>query len=146
MNSEFEVQQSLAPLRGRLKAFIIDDILITVISVVLLWDVIASSNGDLLAIVEIMNNNAWQLIGFKFLYHTFFIWYYGATVGKMYANIRVVDSVSMGRVSFIGAIIRSIGRILSEMFFYIGFILAYYNPQRQTLQDKLAKTVVINAQ
>lgn len=144
MSQEYEAHQSLASLRSRLKAFIIDDILITIISIVLLWDVISTSNGDLLAIVEIMNQNAWQLIGFKFLYHAFFIWYYGATVGKMYAKIRVVDSVSMGRVSLVGAIIRSIGRILSEMFFYIGFILAYYTPQRQTLQDKLAKTVVIN--
>lgn len=136
---------SLASTRSRLKAYIADDLLMTFIIFVMLWDTIAMSDGGFESVLEIMNANFWQLVTIKFFYHFFFIWYYGATLGKMYAKIRVIDYDNFGRVGIMASAIRSVCRILSEMFFYFGFFLAYFNPERQTFQDKVGKTLVINA-
>lgn len=136
---------SFASMKSRLKAYIVDDLLMTFMSLIILWDVIFASDGSFMTIMDIMNNNLWQIIIMKFFYHFFFIWYYGATLGKMYARIRVVNYDNFGRVDIMSSVIRSACRILSEMFFYVGFLVAYFNPEKQTFQDKVAKTLVVNA-
>lgn len=86
-----------------------------------------------------------QVLVLKFLYQTFFIWYYGATVGKIVAKVRVIDYDNYSRVNLLQAALRSFARILSEMFFYIGFVFAFFNDGKQTFHDKISKTLVINA-
>ena len=81
----------------------------------------------------------------KVIYQTYFIWYYGATIGKTIMKLKVIDFNHLGRVTFIQALIRSMGRIISESFFYIGFLMAFYTESRQTLHDKFGKTLVVNA-
>lgn len=135
----------LASMRSRVKAFVIDDLSITLLVVIILWDQISAANGDLMATMMIMNEAFLQIITLKFLYQTFFIWYYGATIGKLLSKIRVIDFDTYGRVSFVNACVRSIGRILSEAVFYIGFALAYYGDARQTFHDRFGKTLVVDA-
>jgi len=135
----------LASMKSRVKAFVIDDLSITLLVVIILWDQISASNGDLMATMVIMNEAFIQIITLKFLYQTFFIWYYGATIGKLISKIRVIDFNTYGKVSFINAAVRSFGRIISEAVFYIGFVLAYYGDARQTFHDKFGKTLVVDA-
>jgi len=135
----------LAPMKSRVKAFVIDDLSITLVVLLLLWDTIKASNGDLIAIMSIINSAFFQIVFIKFLYQTFFIWYYGATIGKLIVKIKVIDFDHFGKVSFINSALRSGGRIISEMIFYIGFITAYYTESRQTLHDKFGKTLVVDA-
>ncbi len=134
----------LASTRSRIKAFIIDDLAITFVVMLMMWDQIAASNGDYLTVLTLINGAFIQVITLKFLYQTFFIWYYGATLGKMIAKIRVIDFDNFGRVSLVHAILRSMGRILSEMVFYIGFIIAFYTKSKQTFHDKIGRTLVVN--
>ena len=134
----------LAPNNKRIKAFVIDDLLITFVMLALLWDPIAKTNGDYMAIAMIMNKAFIQIITIKIIYQSFFIWYYGATLGKMNAKIKVIDFNNFGKVTFSQSVLRASGRILSESFFYLGFILAYYTKSKQTLHDKVAKTLVVN--
>jgi len=135
---------SLASISKRTKAFIIDDLLITFLVMILLWDSIMQSNGDMVAIMEVLNGAFIQVVALKFLYQTFFIWYYGATIGKMVAKIKVIDYNSFGKVDIIKSSIRSLGRILSESFFYLGFLFAYYSESKQTFHDKLGGTLVVD--
>ncbi|RXJ60203.1 RDD family protein [Candidatus Marinarcus aquaticus] len=135
----------LASFISRAIAFIIDDLLITLVVVVLFWEQVNATNGELLNLLMIMNDNLGQILLMKFVYQGFFIWYYGATIGKIVVKIRVVDYDNFGRVSFGAAFIRSFFRLISEMFFYVGFMLAFFTQGRQTLQDKIGKTLVINA-
>jgi uncharacterized RDD family membrane protein YckC len=135
----------LASTRRRANAFIIDDLLITFITLIMLWDQISISGGDFIAIIQIMNQAFIQIILMKVIYQTFFIWYYGATIGKSILKLRVIDFNNFGRVTLIQSFIRATGRIVSESFFYAGFILAYFTESKQTLHDKLGKTLVINA-
>lgn len=135
----------LASLGTRTKAFIIDDILITVIILIIFWDTITKTGNDLATILMVMNQFVGQVLVLKFIYQTFFVWYYGATVGKIIVKVKVIDYDNFSRVSLTQSALRSFGRILSEMFFYIGFIFAYFNDGKQTFHDKISKTLVINA-
>jgi uncharacterized RDD family membrane protein YckC len=135
----------LATISSRIKAFIIDDVLITLIVLIVFWDTIANNDSDLTTVLVLMNEFVLQVLALKFIYQTFFVWYYGATVGKIIAKVRVVDFNDLSRVNLIQSALRSFGRILSEMFFYIGFIFSFFNDGRQTFHDKISKTLVINA-
>ena len=135
----------LASMRSRVKAFVVDDLSITLLVIIILWDKISSTDGDLMSTMMIMNEAFIQIIVLKFIYQTFFIWYYGATIGKLISKIKVIDFENYGRISFINACIRSAGRIISEAVFYLGFFLAYFGDSRQTLHDKFSKTLVVDA-
>ena len=135
----------LASMGDRTKAFVIDDISITLLVAIMLWDTISSANGDFIAIMAIMNSAFFQIVFIKFIYQTFFVWYYGATIGKLVVKIRVIDFDDFGKVSLINSAVRSAGRIVSEMLFYIGFIMAFFTDSRQTFHDKFGKTLVVNA-
>ncbi|MCK5293376.1 MAG: RDD family protein [Arcobacteraceae bacterium] len=134
----------LATQRSRVGAFIIDDLLITFITILMLWEHILTVNGDFMSILMIMNDAFIQILVLKFIYQTFFIWYYGATVGKIIVKIKVIDFNNFGKVSLSSALIRAGMRIVSETIFYIGFIISYYTDSRQTLHDKTAHTLVVN--
>ena len=49
------------------------------------------------------------------------------------------------RPSLLQALLRAILRIGSEVFFYLGFIMAFMMPLKQTFHDKLSNCVVIDA-
>ncbi|MFA7083660.1 MAG: RDD family protein [Arcobacteraceae bacterium] len=134
----------LASMRSRIKAFVIDDILITLVFILLYWKNFTQTD-DMTVMLTIMNEGVYQILLIKFIYQGFFIWYYGATLGKIFAKIRVIDYNHFGRVSFFSAFMRSFFRLFSEMFFYIGFVFAFFNDSKQTMQDKLARTLVVNA-
>lgn len=135
----------LATMASRIKAFIIDDLLISLVFVIIFWQKITSSDGELMNMLIIMNENVMQVLFLKFIYQGFFVWYYGATLGKLIAKIKVIDYNHFGRVSIATSFARSIIRIFSEMFFYIGFVFGFFNDGRQTLHDKISKTLVVNA-
>lgn len=146
MNENIDTDNlQLASMKSRVKAFIIDDLSITLLVIVILWDKISASNGDLMSTMIIMNEAFFQIMILKFLYQSFFIWYYGATIGKLIVKIKVIDFDNYGKVTLLSSCIRSAGRILSEAVFYIGFILAYYGDSRQTFHDKFGKTLVVDA-
>jgi uncharacterized RDD family membrane protein YckC len=78
------------------------------------------------------------------LYHTVLIWQSGMTVGKYVVRIKAVDMHSGEKLSFFQAFWRASVRILSEAFFYVGFLFAFFSPLHQTLHDKLSNCVVID--
>lgn len=135
----------LASNRKRALAYVIDDFLITFIMVLMFWDKIETSGTDLMSVLTVMNAFVWQVLFLKFIYQTFFVWYYGATIGKIIVKVRVIDFNHFGRVSLLTSAIRSIFRIISEMFFYFGFIFAFISESRQTFHDKVGRTLVVNA-
>jgi len=148
LNNEYEnidtSKLELASNKKRLYSFVIDDLLVTFIAMFLLWTPIQNSNGDYEQIVAIMNAAFIQIVVIKIIYQSFFIWYYGATLGKMFFKIRVIDFNHFGKITFAQSLLRSTARIFSESIFYIGFMFSFYTQSRQTLHDKIAKTLVVN--
>ncbi len=134
----------LATISSRIKAFVIDDLLITLLFIALYWNTLEQA-GDMITMLAIMNEAFMQILFIKVAYQGFFVWYYGATIGKIIAKIRIIDYNHFGRITLFSSLIRAFFRVISEMFFYIGFIFAFFNDGKQTLQDKVAKTLVVNA-
>ncbi|RXK00880.1 RDD family protein [Arcobacter sp. CECT 8986] len=143
-NNTNNTDLQLASIRSRALAYVIDDLLITFLVLIVFWDVIKAAGDDITLAISITNQFVWPILFIKFIYQTFFTWYYGATVGKFILKIRVIDYNDFGRVSFVSAIFRSLGRILSEMFFYLGFILGFFDQGKQTFHDKIGRTLVVN--
>lgn len=67
----------------------------------------------------------------------------GATLGKMALGIRVVD-LTGNRVSFGRATGRYFGKLVSGLILYIGYIMAGFTQQKQALHDIMAGCLVIN--
>lgn len=136
----------LATLRSRAFAYIIDDLLLTVIILIIFWQNISSLGEDMDAMMFLIKTDlVMPFIALKVAYHTFFVWYFGATIGKIVVKIRVIDVNSWDRVSLISSFLRSVGRIISEMFFYVGFLIGFFNEGRRTFHDITGKTLVVNA-
>ncbi len=142
MNNE---NLQLASMPSRIIAFIIDDLLISLVFVLLFWDQITSSDGQLINMLIIISEHVTQVLLLKFVYQGFFVWYYGATIGKIVTKIKVIDYNHFGRVSLVTSLIRSMTRIFSEYIVYIGFIIGFFTDGKQTLHDKISKTLVVNA-
>lgn len=136
----------LASMRSRAMAFVIDDLLVTFIILAIFWDSLMAAASDMDAMMYLVKVElVTPLIFLKFIYQAVFTWYYGATIGKIVAKIRVIDAEHWGRVSMMSSIFRSIGRIFSEMFFYVGFLVGFFNDGRKTFHDITGKTLVVNA-
>ena len=136
----------LASMRSRALGYVIDDLLVTVIIMAIFWENILAVSHDMNAMMLLMKTDlVMPLLMLKIIYHTFFVWYYGATIGKIIVKIRVIDANSWGRVSMFSSFLRAVGRIFSEMFFYVGFLIGFFNEGRRTFHDITGKSLVVNA-
>ena len=136
----------LASMRSRALGYVIDDLLVTVIIMAIFWENILAVSHDMNAMMLLMKTDlVMPLLMLKIIYHTFFVWYYGATIGKIIVKIRVIDANSWGRVSMFSSFLRAVGRIFSEMFFYIGFLIGFFNNGRKTFHDIIGRSLVVNA-
>jgi len=74
-----------------------------------------------------------------------FTWQNGKTLGKHIMKIRVVSIEEQYILSLPMSFLRSAMRVLGEMFFYIGFLPAFFSPTKQALHDRVARSIVVNA-
>jgi uncharacterized RDD family membrane protein YckC len=122
-----------ASLVSRVIAIIIDGCIIGVIS------------GILAAITG--NSGLGSLAGFVLacLYYGYF-WTTnnGQSPGKMVMKIRVVK-VDGSAITWTDAIIRVVGFVINSFAIGIGWIWAFFDADRQTWADKIAKTYVVDA-
>lgn len=128
----------------RMLSYAIDEVLLSILFVVAYWNSFTLSD-DFEQTVTMVSSLSLQLAILKILYQTFFIWFYGATIGKIICKIICIDVVMLSKPKLSVALLRAIFRIISESLLYLGFVWAFGNELRQTWHDKIAKTVVINA-
>lgn len=67
-----------------------------------------------------------------------------ATIGKIALRLRVTD-INGARISFYRASIRYFVKIVSLGTFLIGFLVGIFTRRKQTLHDRIAKTLVVDA-
>jgi uncharacterized RDD family membrane protein YckC len=67
----------------------------------------------------------------------------GQTIGKKGVGIKVVDISGGGPIGYGRAFVRYIGRIVSSIPLYLGYLWMLWDPQKQTWHDKFAKSVVV---
>lgn len=136
-------QEQIALPKKRVGAFVIDDLVVSFLFLVIFWSQIAS----LRTVEEInlfMTENFLIIVSIKILYHTVLVWQSGMTVGKYVMKIKVVTLLTGDIPPLHIAAARAALRIVSETFFYLGFVMAFFNPMVQTLHDKLTGCVVVD--
>ncbi len=75
-------------------------------------------------------------------YDTWFIGRFGATPGKMACGLRVVFSDG-SRISYLRALGRALGSLLSGAVLYIGYAVAAFDEQKRALHDFFCDTRVV---
>ncbi len=136
----------------RVGSFIIDDMVVNLFLMIIFSSQINALMSEITTIDEtaVMTMNAFimdniaTVFAIKVLYHTVLIWQSGQTFGKYIMKIKAVDMNSGNRLSFQQAFWRASVRLVSEMFFYLGFVFAFFSPLHQTLHDKLSNCVVVD--
>jgi len=68
----------------------------------------------------------------------------GATPGKKFVHIKIVDAKTLENIDNKQAITRSLGYIVSTLALLIGFIMVAFRKDKRGLHDLLAGTVVIH--
>ncbi len=135
---------TLAPFFKRFIAYFIDEILVSFLFVMIYLGSIEESKS-VEDTISMINGLVLYIMILKVIYQAFFVYMYGATLGKIFMKIRVVSIHDIENPSLIYSLNRATVRILSEAVFYLGFVWALMNPKRETWHDKVAKTLVVNA-
>ena len=135
---------SLAPISKRSAAFVIDELLLSFLLIVALWDQFQNAK-DMEEIIYVTNSFVLEYLFMKIVYQAFFTMQYGASIGKLVMKIKVIEIRTLSNPNVISSLNRAIFRIVSEMLFYLGFLWGMMQDSRQTWHDKTAKTLVINA-
>jgi len=133
-----------ASIAKRAFAFLIDELLLSTLFLIVLWDTIAQAK-DFETFLFITDAYALEYLGMKVFYQTIFVALYGASLGKMVMRLRVVSVQDAEFPGWPAAFNRAVFRILSEIVFYLGFIWAMFDPNNQAWHDRTARTVVVDA-
>jgi uncharacterized RDD family membrane protein YckC len=155
----FSNDLTLAPIKKRFLAFLIDWVVIVLIYFLVItvlslfsindWSVNVKSIFD----VEIKTNknNPSLIILLKILFGFLPVLYFtilaycsnGQTIGKFLLRIKIV-SLYHEYLGVWHCFERSLGYFTSALEFGFGFIQALWNPNRMTLHDKIGETIVIS--
>ena len=142
----------IASSQKRITSFIIDDIVITLFFIIIFYDQFSTVFSNITVVDEaalesinaFISQNLLVVLAIKLIYHTVLVWQNGMTLGKYLMKIKVIDLETGNTPSFQKAFLRASVRIPSEVLFYLGFLMAFFVPLRQTLHDKLSNCVVVN--
>ncbi len=132
----------LASINKRATAFFLDELLLSLLIVVAFWNSFASASSTL-ELLALSQQLTLEYILLKILYQTFFVYMYGATLGKMMMRIKIIQIVDLEKPSLLVSLNRAVIRIVSEMFFYLGFLWGMMDPFKRTWHDLSAKTLVV---
>lgn len=125
-------------------AFFIDEMLLSLILLIALWDQF-SSGLNLEETIILTNTFVLEYMLMKIIYQAFFVMHYGASIGKLLMKIKVIEIKTLENPNVLSALNRGIFRVISELIFYLGFLWGMLNPSRQAWHDITAKTLVVDA-
>ena len=143
-----------APHGGRLVAYIIDSIIVSIV-VVIIFTIGAFALGSGATVegnrvTEISSGSAiiatiLFLIGFLvgLLYFPFFWARGGQTPGMRPFDLRVVRDSDGGAIGWGTALLRLVGLIIAGAVFYLGYIWIFIDKRRRGWQDLIAGTIVV---
>ena len=142
----------IASSQKRIASFIIDDMVITLFFFIIFYEQFSAVFSNITVVDEaalesinaFIAQNLLVVLSIKLIYHTVLVWQNGMTLGKYLMKIKVIDLETGNTPGFQQAFLRASVRIPSEVLFYLGFLMAFFVPLRQTFHDKLSNCVVVN--
>jgi len=147
-----EIEFAIPSNNKRVTAFVIDDIVVSLFFFIIFYQPLMNlfsgfevfDESAMLAISNFVSQQVFVIFLIKIIYHTVLVWQGGITIGKYFMNIKVVDIDTNEIPNFQKSLTRAVIRIPSEVLFYLGFLLAFFVPLRQTLHDRLSNCVVVD--
>ena len=142
----------IASSQKRIAAFVIDDIIVSMFFIIIFYTQLTELFSSITTIDEtalesiniFISQNILVVLSIKLIYHTVLVWQNGMTLGKYLMKIKVIDLETGYTPNFQRSFLRASVRIPSELLFYLGFLMAFFVPLKQTLHDKLSNCVVID--
>ena len=134
----------LASINRRGIAMFIDELLVSLIFFFVIGEHVASLQTPE-AVAAYTRSLMLYVLIVKILYQWIFVALYGATLGKIAMKIRVIDRDYFDTPSWQASFVRAFMRVVSEILFYFGFVVALFSPLRITWHDKFARTLVVDA-
>lgn len=132
----------------RILAWFIDVFLLSFIFALIHMDTLSqmsdsSGNVDYESVRAFVMAFTWQVWILKISYDTFFVWYYGSSIGKIICKIKVVSVDLFDKPSLISALLRACGKYVGESLLFITYVFGFADRFVRTLHDRIAKTLVI---
>ena len=134
----------IAPLWKRVVAFLIDDLLMSLVYTAIYGGNIQIDAENMQEAIVVLYWLLLVVVTINLVYHWVFVALYGATIGKMVVRIRVIEVELLDNPKWQRAFVRSCFRLVSRFLMYIPFLLALENSLRLTMHDRIAKTAVVN--
>jgi uncharacterized RDD family membrane protein YckC len=136
-------QLVLASKQKRIFAYLIDEVLLSVLWLSIIWDSFSGLETTE-AKIALINTYILEFMLLKLIYHTFFVMQYAASPGKIIMKIRVLVLHNTSSPTFLCALNRAFVRVISELLFYAGFIWGLLDPFARTWHDKTAGTIIVD--
>ncbi|CBG40002.1 RDD family protein [Helicobacter mustelae] len=132
----------IAPFSKRFFAFLIDEMLISLIFSIALISKIQGK--DSLTIINVLSSYALLLLLLRIIYYGVFTYFYGASIGKILLKIKIVQVEDLEIPNLKTTIMRCVCKEIGQMFLYITYLFALGDGTLvRTLHDLLADTIVI---
>ena len=135
---------TLSSINKRAFAMFIDEIIISFLFFFIISEKLSTFTSPDEIVVYTQSLVIYVLI-VKVLYQALFVGLYGATLGKMALKIKIIDIEYFDTPSWQASFMRAFMRVIDEILFYIGFVVALFSPVRLTWHDRVAKTLVVDA-
>ena len=138
-----DFRERIAPNSKRVWSYTIDNLVVSGLFIAIFYEQIISLQSTIDMSIFIKSHIV-VLLTLELIYQTLFIYKSGKTLGKSILKIKTVDQDSGNLLTFKKALVRAFVRLISENFFYLGFLPAFYTDKKLTLHDMAAKDIVIN--
>jgi len=138
-----DFRERIAPNSKRVWSYTIDNLVVSGLFIAIFYEQIISLQSTMDMSIFIKSHIV-VLLTLELIYQTLFIYKSGKTLGKSILKIKTVDQDSGNLLTFKKALVRAFVRLISENFFYLGFLPAFYTDKKLTLHDMAAKDIVIN--
>ena len=135
---------TLAPISKRFFAHVIDMFLVNII-INIIYPTSLENFAGTEEQINLLMKLMFIITSVHIIYQTFFVYMYGATLGKIILKIKVISIEDIETPNLGYSIKRAVMRVVSEAFVFLGFYWAFLNPKRETWHDKFGKTLVVNA-
>jgi uncharacterized RDD family membrane protein YckC len=136
---EENIQIESSPTSTRLRAFLTDTFLITTPILYIVIYLIMGS-GEAFSEDRI---KGWSIILIVHLLLIVFFWFVkGQTPGLKAYQLKIVDTVSKGRITLIQSLIRYVATLFAVVSFFLLF-LPFMRKDKKTFQDLISNTIIV---
>lgn len=133
----------LASFQARAAAYAIDISLVCVVcGAIEILHRLPEIRPDSTLHIDINPFHSWSLVTLALYFGLSTYWGHGQTLGKRLLRIRVV-SLTHGHLSLWHSVERALGYGFSALELGFGFMQYFLHPNRQTLHDRIAETIVV---